>query len=93
MVLRLVRRIRKVCPTDDISTQAIDYLKRLDLPKGSPLRDESRRKAEIERLKAERDGLRAALRQIWFLDHNERDWESVDEIKAFAKDTLKREGE
>ena len=49
--------------------------------------------AEIERLKAERDGLRAALRQIWFLDHNERDWESVDEIKAFAKDTLKREGE
>ncbi len=40
MVLRLVRRIRKVCPTDDISTQAIDYLKRLDLPKGSPLRDE-----------------------------------------------------
>lgn len=41
MVLRLVRRIRKVCPTDDISNQAIDYLKRLDLPKGSPLRDES----------------------------------------------------
>ena len=30
----------------------------------------------------------AALRQIWFLDHNERDWESIDEIKAFARAAL-----
>ena len=30
----------------------------------------------------------AALRRIWFLDHNERDWESIDEIKAFARAAL-----
>ena len=37
--------------------------------------------AEIERL-------RAALRRIYFLDHNEREWESVDEIKQFARAAL-----
>ena len=34
---------------------------------------------------AERDVLRAALRQIYFLDHNEREWESVQEVKLFAE--------
>jgi tRNA C32,U32 (ribose-2'-O)-methylase TrmJ len=38
---------------------------------------------------AERCGrLEAALRRIYFLDHNEREWESVDEIKQFARRTL-----
>lgn len=38
-----------------------------------------------ERAEAERDALRAALRQIYFLDHNEREWESVQEVKLFAE--------
>ncbi len=35
-----------------------------------------------------RDALVGALRQIFFLDHNEREWESVGEIKAFARKAL-----
>lgn len=38
-----------------------------------------------ERAEAEIEALRAALRQIYFLDHNEREWESVQEVKLFAE--------
>ena len=42
----------------------------------------------LERLMQERDRYKAALRRIWFLDHNERDWESVEEVKTFARAAL-----
>jgi hypothetical protein len=45
----------------------------------------------LDKLIAERTrraALRAALRRIYFLDHNEREWESVDEIKQFARAAL-----
>ena len=41
--------------------------------------------AAIEALVKERDALRNALKQIWFCEHNEREWASVLEIKEFAK--------
>ena len=54
---------------------------------------EARLRIEINRLQAELDALRAALHQIGFLDHNEREWESIAEVKAFALAALAGSGD
>ena len=48
-------------------------------------------------LRAERDALRAllaearrSLRQVWSLDHHEREWRDLSEVQAFAKSEYKR---
>ena len=45
----------------------------------------------LERMMEERDRYKAALRRIYFLDHNEREWKSVEEVKAFARAVLKEQ--
>lgn len=65
--------------------QAADEIERLRTV-NAELRD-TRDGAAI-RCSEEITRLRAALRQIHFLDHNEREWESVEEVKAFARAAL-----
>ena len=41
--------------------------------------------ADLAAARADAERYRAALRQVFFLEHNEREWETLEECQAYAR--------